>query len=98
MYDTCSRLRCRAWFCGNRVPAPDPNRFDAMIARAFAGVPYSIVMCFMCKSLWSILSEEYNKEHGIIPKQYNSWRTGIIDVLDYPTFRRHQVRSAFARV
>ena len=56
-----------------------------------AGVPYTIVICFMCKALWSILAEEYNKEHGIIPRQYNEWRTGVIDVLDYPTFNAQQV-------
>ena len=58
-----------------------------------AGVPYTVVVCFMCRSLWTILSEEYNKEHGIIPKHYNEWRTGVIDVLDYPTFRVQQVRT-----
>lgn len=58
-----------------------------------AGVPYTIVICFMCKSLWTILDEEYNKEHGIIPRHYNEWRTGIIDVLDWPTFHAQQARA-----
>ena len=56
-------------------------------------MPYTIVICFMCKSLWTVLSEEYEKEHGIIPRQYNHWRTGVIDVLDYPTFHVQQVRQ-----
>jgi hypothetical protein len=51
-----------------------------------AGLPYTIIICFMCKSLWSVLSEEHQKEHGSVPQLFEEWRTGVIDVLDYPTF------------
>jgi choline-glycine betaine transporter len=55
-----------------------------------AGVPYTIIICFMCKSLWSVLSDEYQKEAGTVSGRLGEWRTGVIDVLDYRTFSGEQ--------
>ena len=63
-----------------------------------AGVPYTVVVCFMCKSLWSVLSEEHQKEFGEVPRQFNEWRTGVIDVLDYPTFSAQQAIKTAAAI
>jgi hypothetical protein len=46
----------------------------------------------MCKGLWDVLAEEYDKDHHIERHAYNLWRTSLVDVLDYPTFKVSQVR------
>jgi hypothetical protein len=62
-----------------------------------ARVPYTVVICLMCKGLWDVLEEEYDKQHGIQPRSFNEWVTPLIDVLDYPTFSVEQaVKTASA--
>lgn len=56
-----------------------------------AGVPYTVVICLMCKGLWDVLAEEHDKQYGIARHAYNLWQTSVIDVLDYPTFSVPQV-------
>lgn len=50
-----------------------------------AGVPYTIVICLMCKGLWDVLSEEYDRYYNIKRHVYHEWVTPLLDVLDYPT-------------
>ena len=56
-----------------------------------ASVPFTIVLCLMCKALWETLSEERDIVEGKPKHMYNTWATQIIDVLDSPTFSVPQV-------
>lgn len=61
-----------------------------------AGLPYALVISFMCWALWDILSKEYDAAHRIARPTFNRWVTGIVDVLDYPTFSARQARKTAA--
>ena len=64
-----------------------------------AGAPYTIVICLMCIGLWRVLSEEYDRYYNIQRHMYHSWVTPLLDVLDYPTFRKEQaVKTVLAVV
>jgi choline-glycine betaine transporter len=64
-----------------------------------AGVPYTIVICLMCKGLWDILAEEYDRYYNIQRHEYDEWVTPLLDVLDYPTFSVSQaLKTALAVV
>lgn len=56
-----------------------------------AGLPYNLVVCCMCYSIWVTLSQEYDTYHGIEREVKNGWAIGLIDVLDYPTSSVKQV-------
>jgi hypothetical protein len=55
-----------------------------------AGAPYTVVICLMCVSLWTVLSEEYDRYYNIHRHVYHEWVSPLLDVLDYSTFRREQ--------
>lgn len=58
-----------------------------------ASVPFTVVLCLMCKALWETLSEEWDILKGTPTHTYNKWATQIVDVLDSPTFSVPQVRN-----
>jgi choline-glycine betaine transporter len=43
-----------------------------------AGVPYTVVLCFMCRSLWTILSEEYDKVHIAEVEQHHTMSSNAL--------------------
>lgn len=64
-----------------------------------AGAPYTIVICLMCAGLWKVLSEEYDRYYNVQRHVFDNWRTNLLDVLDYPTFRKDQAfKTAIAVV
>lgn len=63
-----------------------------------AGLPYTVVVCFMCKALWELLSEEYDNAHSLNRHVYEDWTSGLLDVLDYPTYTPAQATKTAAAV
>eukprot|EP00892_Ulva_mutabilis_P009685 jgi/Ulvmu1/7089/UM033_0150.1 len=63
-----------------------------------AGLPYTIVLLCMCYALWDALSEDYDNNHGIVRDVKESWVTGLIDVLDYPTSSVKQIGKTLIAV
>eukprot|EP00892_Ulva_mutabilis_P009681 jgi/Ulvmu1/7085/UM033_0146.1 len=63
-----------------------------------AGLPYTAVVCFMCWALWDVLSEEYDRANHLNRHVYEDWATGLLDVVDFPTYTPQQAGKTAAAV